>query len=352
MSSMSYIHILERYHDHRGAIADLLASLLTGVAEQRALDNPELLERGVNALVDHYPFIDMVFTLDADGVQTSENIVNQRKTLSHSGLGSDRSQRPYFRLARGSDEVVVTAPYLSSTGHNLCLSAALEWRDHSGAVRGYLVLDADMAEIVAFLLGDSRRRRFQPFFKTIYTLIVAGLLTVVGVLLLFSFLELTALLPGEGPPADAKTTHLKPFGVIIFLTLSLAIFDLAKTILEEEVLTHKDIFRHSSTRRTITRFIAAILIAVSIESLLLMFKSALGEGAGILPAVAMMLTVVGLLLGLGVYVYLGSRAEVHLMSWQKQQQEEFRSPGPAHPVPGAPMAREPRAPAPEPARVD
>jgi hypothetical protein len=112
--------------------------------------------------------------------------------------------------------------------------------------------------------------------------------------------------------------------VIIFLTLSLAIFDLAKTILEEEVLTHKDIFRHSSTRRTITRFIAAILIAVSIESLLLMFKAALGTGEGLLPAVAMMLTVVGLLIGLGLYVFLGSRAEVALMSWHKQQKDEGR----------------------------
>jgi hypothetical protein len=103
--------------------------------------------------------------------------------------------------------------------------------------------------------------------------------------------------------------HVKPFSVIIYLTLGLAIFDLAKTILEEEVLMHKDIFRHSSTRRTITRFIAAILIAVSIEALLLMFKSALGENGKVYSAVLMMLTAVGLLVGLGVYVYLGAKAE-------------------------------------------
>ena len=72
---------------------------------------------------------------------------------------------------------------------------------------------------------------------------------------------------------------------------------------------HKDIFRHSSTRRTITRFVAAILIAVSIESLLLMFKSALGDGEGIQAAVWMMFSAIGLLVGLGIYVYLGARAE-------------------------------------------
>ena len=72
---------------------------------------------------------------------------------------------------------------------------------------------------------------------------------------------------------------------------------------------HKDVFRHSSTRRTITRFIAAILIAVSIEALLTMFKASLGEVELMKSAVWMMLSVVGLLLGLGGYVYLGAKAE-------------------------------------------
>jgi hypothetical protein len=64
--------------------------------------------------------------------------------------------------------------------------------------------------------------------------------------------------------------------------LALTIFDLGKITLEEEVLLYKDILRHSSTRRTITRFIAVIIIAVSIEALLMIFKFALNGGANIL----------------------------------------------------------------------
>ena len=75
----------------------------------------------------------------------------------------------------------------------------------------------------------------------------------------------------------AQQNRLGAFSAIIFLTLALAVFDLGKTILEEEVLLHKDIFRHSAIRRTITRFIAAILIAVSIEGLLLLFKGSRPE---------------------------------------------------------------------------
>jgi len=320
MSGMSYIHILERYHDHRGAIADLLASLLTGLAEDGARADSATLQAAVNRAAEHYPFLDMAYTLDPQGVQASDNLAPPSKALPRSGAGADRSQRPYFRAVQEAEEAVVTAPYLSSASRHLCVSAAMPLEAGDGGRRGYLVLDADLADIVAFLLGDGTRRRFQPLFKAIYLLIVTGLLAVVGLLLYFSFQELRSLFVGDGHRPDA--VHLKPFGVIIFLTLSLAIFDLAKTILEEEVLTHKDIFRHSSTRRTITRFIAAILIAVSIESLLLMFKAALGTGQSVLPAVAMMLAVVGLLIGLGLYVYLGSRAEVALLAWHKQQKGE------------------------------
>ena len=82
---------------------------------------------------------------------------------------------------------------------------------------------------------------------------------------------------------------------------------------------HKDIFRHSSTRRTITRFIGAILIAVSIESLLLMFKSVLGSPEHLTNAVAMMAAAVGLLVGLGIYVYLGAKAEAILIKSNYRQ---------------------------------
>jgi FlaA1/EpsC-like NDP-sugar epimerase len=105
-----------------------------------------------------------------------------------------------------------------------------------------------------------------------------------------------------------------PFGVVIYLTLALAIFDLGKTTLEEEVLLYKDILRHSSTRRTITRFIAVIIIAVSIEALLMIFKAALhGGGEQLIEAVWIIIATALLLVSLGVYVYLGSRAEAILL---------------------------------------
>lgn len=307
---MNYINVIERYHEYEQAIHELMASIVTGIFDDKLFLDEQNLAAAMKWLFQNYPFVDLIFTLDGEGLQTSHNI--SYKALSEkkrgSGMGVDRYHRPYYKKALESDGVIVTEPYLSTSSHNLCISAAVRCLDDLGNVKGILVVDIDLADAIEFLMGDRKRKKFQPFFVGVYSLIVLGLFVVVAILLYSAGNEITSMF--LHPPED--NLHLKPFGIIIFITLALAIFDLGKTTLEEEVLMQKDIFRHSSTRRTITRFIAAILIAVSIESLLLMFKSVLGSPEYLGNAVAMMAAAVGLLIGLGIYVYLGAKAEAIL----------------------------------------
>lgn len=314
MGTASHLNVIEQYHDNRSAIRELMASMLTGIADARLLYDEESQRRTLDCLSAQFPFVELLYTLDPAGIQTSDNLSSRSvhggcEAKIGSGRGKDRSQRPYYLLARGSAEVAVTDPYLSSASRDLCLSAAVESRAPDGGVAGYVVVDVSLCKAVEFLMGDTARRRFQPVFRGFYVLIVLGLMAVVAALLTAAYAELIPLVTGQ---VDGAEKHLKPFGIIIFLTLALAIFDLGKTVLEEEVLMHKDIYRHSSTRRTITRFMAAILIAVSIESLLLMFKSVLGEGEHLAEAVWVMFAATTLLIGLGVYVYLGAQAEYRL----------------------------------------
>ena len=310
MSAMSYLGVIERFHEYQNALHELTASILTGIAEPALLESEQKLRVAFHTIAEHYPFMALLYTLDAKGVQTSNNIASLHPgKFDAAGQGKDRSARPYYLLAKDSDSVVVTEPYFSNNGGMLCITATVKMRVAGTGAIAYIVLDIDLGKAIEFLMGDLARRRFMPAFKAVYILIVAGLFAVAGVLLYAASTEMISLWTIDG---SEEELHMKPFGVIIFLTLALAIFDLGKTILEEEVLMHKDIFRHSSTRRTITRFIAAILIAVSIEALLLMFKAALGVQGNILSAVWMMMTAVGLLVGLGIYVYLGAQAEAIL----------------------------------------
>ena len=312
MAAMSYLNTIERYREYRVAIRELLGSILTGISHNRLFTEPAALREAMCDLAHHYPFVSLLFTLDDRGIQTSDNIFCPRRnqTLRAEGNGKDRSQRPYFQSATEAEGVIVTEPYLSTASGTLCISASIRGKDPHGKLIGYIVLDIDLGKTIECLMGDVLRRRFQPGFRAVYSLIVAGLFVVVGALLWAAFTEIVQMFDA-GQTRDA--IHLRPFGAIIFLTLGLAVFDLGKTILEEDVLMHKDIFRHSSTRRTITRFVAAILIAVSIEALLLMFQAALGQGESVLAGVWMMSTAIGLLIGLGIYVFLGAQAEVALL---------------------------------------
>ena len=310
MSTMSYISVIERYHEYRHAIHELLGSIITGIADEPVFSEKEKRCKTIQSLRNHYPFVNLIYVLDEKGTQVGDNVATSSQDKgAYRGDGQSRAQRPYFQLAKQNDGVVITEPYLSTCSRKLCISSTIQ-QTRDGKPY-YLVVDSDLTSIIEFLMGDAERRRIQPFFKGVYATIVAGLFIVVVALLYTAFYQVWVMV--TAPVADAET-QLKPFGVIIFLTLALAIFDLGKTTLEEEVLMHKDIFRHSSTRRTITRFIAAILIAVSIEALLLMFKGALGDKTSLIPAVWMMLATVGLLIGLGIYVYLGAKAEAYLKS--------------------------------------
>ncbi|MBB1268216.1 general glycosylation pathway protein [Shewanella sp. SR44-3] len=317
MAAMSYLSVIERYNECESLIDELLASILIGIGD----DAFGLLDTSVqvknqqvprfDSLVMNYPFVDLLYLLDKQGTQLSEDISvkNQQVRSLGTGQNCDRSQRPYFRHLTSETGLYVTRPYLShSTG--LCLSASLIIRRACGE-EAILVLDVDLSRLIEFMMGDSARRKMSPLFKTVYCFIVIGLFILVLALMRTVALDTLALIS-----SDYAGDPLKPFSIIIYLTLALAIFDLGKTILEEEVLMHKDIFRHSSTRRTITRFISTILIAISIEALLTMFKASLGQEQYMQPAILMLVTVVGLLIGLGVYVYLGAKAEKLLTELQ------------------------------------
>ncbi|RVU84608.1 general glycosylation pathway protein [Leucothrix sargassi] len=311
MAEMSYVHIIDYYHMHTDSINELMDSILSGLNDPSVFTDVDNLQSSMTELEDKYPFVSMLYTIDPEGKQISPNISAQEKLTDASDCGKDRSQRPYFVQFDDSKRTTTTTPYLSVSGRSLCVSVMAKVYSDDKQLLGYIVLDASLNEIISFMMGDQRRRQFNGLFKCIYAAISAGLFCVVGILFYFSMSELLSIFISDG--ISIEEDYAKPFGTIIYLTLALAIFDLAKTTLEEEVLMHKDIFRHSSTRRTITRFMAAILVAVSIEALVLMFKSVMSDSSMLTGAVSMLLAAAALLLALGAYVYLGAKAEVLML---------------------------------------
>jgi len=93
------------------------------------------------------------------------------------------------------------------------------------------------------------------------------------------------------------------FKSTILLTLSLAIFDLVKAIFEEEVLGKEKKHGAGDGHQTMIRFLGSIIIALSIEALMLVFKFALTAPDKLVYAVYLISGVALLLISLSIYIW-------------------------------------------------
>lgn len=65
MSAMSYLSVIERYHEYKHALRELTASILTGIAEPALLESEQNLRDTFHSVAGHYPFMALIYTLDA-----------------------------------------------------------------------------------------------------------------------------------------------------------------------------------------------------------------------------------------------------------------------------------------------
>lgn len=96
---------------------------------------------------------------------------------------------------------------------------------------------------------------------------------------------------------------------VIMITLSVAIFDLAKATMEEEIIRGTDYLKHSEIRRGLTRFLTAVTVAAAIEVLMLIFKFSLDRPENLLYAALLMFGLALLISSLGLYSLLSVKAE-------------------------------------------
>ena len=301
MTPRNYLYLLRKYEDYQPQIDRLLDSIVTALMPRRLESDEDQLHKTVERLHQSYPFVELLYCLDEHGMQTTVSAaapdIDDSKR-SEPGMCSDRSNRAYYTKAVNNEKIsTVTSPYLSNATHQLAISAVQRYATADDKI-GFLVINFNLEKLITFLNGDELRRRVHPFFQAVYAVIGIMLVMVAGLLLYYAGKTMFNVFEEH----ISATTQI--FEVVILITLGLAIFDLGKTIIEEEVLLHKDIHHEGSMRRTISRFMSAIVIAVSIESLLLMFKSLLGDASHLNSAVLMLIAAVSLLVGLGVYLKL------------------------------------------------
>ena len=94
-----------------------------------------------------------------------------------------------------------------------------------------------------------------------------------------------------------------------YLILSLAVFDVAHYVFDEEVRRGREMRKASETRRSITKFVTVILIAVLMDALVALSKAGQGPLDQLIYPVVLIGGGVVLLLSLGVFQRLSATVE-------------------------------------------
>jgi len=238
---------------------------------------------------------DGVYLLDYKGVQLTPTFA--RNTQIDDDAGRIRADRAYYYRAVREERCSITDPYPSLITGELCVTASQPIYSEDGDLKYVACLDMPLDEVLKISHLNTMDSFFSNFFKYSYSAFAFALVAV-AILLFLSGVQTFFV-------KEISSTHLNiedMFKATILLTLSLAIFDLAKTLIEEEVLGRHKEHNISGANKTMVKFLGSIIIALSIEALMLVFKFAITDPHMLINAIYIIGGVALLVLSLAIYI--------------------------------------------------
>lgn len=236
-----------------------------------------------------------VYLLDSRGVQVSPTFTATAQI--DEDAGRIRADRAYFYRAVKEARCTITDPYPSLITGDLTVTASQPIYDEHGELKFVACLDMPLNEVIKI----SRSTVFDKFFNNLFRYSYAIFsFALVGVALLLFLKGVQSFFVYEITPDHFQIKDV--FEATILITLALAIFDLAKTLIEEELLGRNSNNSISGPHKTMVRFLGSIIIALSIEALMLVFKFAITDPEKILYAMYIIAGVSLLLVTLAVYI--------------------------------------------------
>ena len=262
----------------------------------------DILKQNLEKILTEVKEIHIGYILDPKGEQIIDNISTKKNYQI--GKHTNRSDRGFFYRAVKEKKCILTDPYPSTLTGGLVVSAAMPIYNDKNELLYIVVIDIELEEVFKAVKKVNGSQYFVNFSKVVYAFFSMALFAI-AVFLFFngiaSFFHIDSLFAD-----NAK----KMFHSTILLTLSLAIFDLVKTIFEQEVLEKHEHEHPSQIHKTMVKFLGSIIIALAIESLMLVFKFALTAPDKLIYATYLIGAVTILIFGLAYYIKSVSQADV------------------------------------------
>ena len=236
-----------------------------------------------------------VYLLDVRGVQVTPTFTADGQR--DEDAGKILAHRAYYYRAVREKRCTITDPYPSLITGNLTVTASQPIYCENGNLKYVACIDMPLAEVIKIAHLNTMDTFFGNVFKYSYGVFAVAL---IAVALLLFFKGIGTFFSYQITPAHFDIKNV--FEATILLTLALAIFDLAKTLIEEEILGRHKEHNISGPHKTMVRFLGSIIIALSIEALMLVFKFAITDPEQLMYAMFIIAGVALLLIGLAVYI--------------------------------------------------
>ncbi len=153
--------------------------------------------------------------------------------------------------------------------------------------------------------------------RTVFALVSFVLMLLAAALVVYAGQQIVdAILGGT---ADARSVLLNGVGYTI---IAVAIFDVAKYLLEEEVVRARELRHAGEARRSLTKFLSTITIVVFLEAIVAIFDAAKDGGPRMLYPVLLLLAGVALIIGFGLYLRLSAAAEQQIGGARGEAEDE------------------------------
>lgn len=210
------------------------------------------------------PCLSDMYVMDAEGIQITPTWRRNVHDISMKGI-----DKGYFvnRIRFDEHGNYVSNPYICANSGQPKVSVAR--RFSNGQI---VVFDLDLVSVMTKMHLIDSDRLISKLSVWVYGLLGGGLVLLALFLGIYGLIGFIKALSSFG---DETLQYV--FKSIIGITLAIAIYDLAKTILEKEVFFRSLTLEEGNEYATLTKFLTSIIIALSIESLMVVFKVAIND---------------------------------------------------------------------------
>ncbi|MFK2821854.1 hypothetical protein ACOJTA_02710 [Malaciobacter sp. WC5094] len=237
----------------------------------------------------YFDALETIYAVDENFIQLSpifnrndkngEFIVNKIKNTLKSN--TNLKNKEYF----------ISSPYVSDKTNKYIVTFVKKVEDR------LIAMDFDFFKLLnEYSNTDIKTKLFVNIVQVVYAIIGISLTLFSLILIFYSIYDFASHIFGI-----ADNIFQSIFKSTIGLTLGLAIFDLAKNLLDHEVIFKNHTNEAHGSNSLLIKFLISIIIALAIESLMMVFKIAISDYKDILYAIYLLFGIGFLLISMSQY---------------------------------------------------